>query len=381
MKKLIYLTNAMYYSDYEKMLKYVEKMPNPSNQNFHYRFISNLNDHYKVKVISQRPINHINCKLPAVLDEYNHNYYYPGFRLKPVIRNIELYKNSKEIIKSLKVTKDDFVFVDLLNLNLIHLAKFVKRKYKTRIIGILTDNPNNLSDAKKDYIKKIEESFNICDGFIFLTEHLNDYANPQNKPYTIINGVLSYTNLKADVESNFGDYIYFAGALFERYGIINLIESFLKVKTDWKLLIAGHGPLKEDIIHLAESHPRIEFLGSISPYKSLVFARDAKLLVNPRPYNEKLDKYSVPSKVIEYANTGKPVISTKHNQLEKVYGDSILWTNDKNEDLVKAIEEMLKHYDKHLEIAKIAKDRGEFAYGKKVFSQKIQDLLSSFETQ
>ena len=39
----------------KKLMKYVEVMPNPSNQNFHYRFITSLTEHFKVKVISQRP--------------------------------------------------------------------------------------------------------------------------------------------------------------------------------------------------------------------------------------------------------------------------------------------------------------------------------------
>jgi glycosyltransferase involved in cell wall biosynthesis len=380
MKKIIYLTNAMHYNDYEKLLKYVDKMPNPSNQNFHYRFIKNLEEHYKVKVISQRPVNHHNCGLPAMLYEMNHNFFYPGFSLNPLLRHFELYKSSKDIVKSLKITKDDTVFVDLLNRTLVRLAKWIKQKYKTKVIGILTDSPHNLSNVKESYIKKVEENFKICDGFVTLTEELNAYANKKLKPYTMINGVLSYTNINPTGEK-LGKYMYFAGALYSRYGVMDLIEAFIKIKTDWHLLIAGHGPLKDEIMHLADSHPRIDFLGEISPYKSLMYAKEAMVLVNPRPYNESLDRYSIPSKVIEYANTGRLVVSTKHSQLEKVYGDSVVWTGDRVEELKATLEKVIQNYEKFAPLGLKAKERGEEVYGKKVLNKKIDELLTKIEME
>ena len=83
---------------------------------------------------------------------------------------------------------------------------------------------------KKDYIKNVEAGFKLCDGFVFLTPGLCEYANKDNRPYTIINGVLSYTKIQSDLDNKFGKYIYFAGALYEKYGVNNLIESFLKLK-------------------------------------------------------------------------------------------------------------------------------------------------------
>ena len=375
MIKILYLTNAMHFNDFEKLMKYVVQMPNPSNQNFHYRFITTLNEHYKVKAISQRPLNHKNTNLNAVLDEIHHNFYYPGFRTKPLIRNLELYKNSKDIIRSLKITAGDYVFVDLLNLNLSHLARHVKNRYKTKVIGILSDNPHNLTGVKPDYIKDVEKSFKLCDGFICLTEELNAYANKNLKPFSIINGVLSYTKIKSDLDGKFGKYVYFAGALYEKYGVKNLIESFTKLKCDLRLVIAGHGPLSDEIALLAESHPRIDFVGAVSPYQSLMYANEAYINVNPRPFNEVLDKYSVPSNVIEFANTGRPVISCHHTLLKDVYKNNVCWCDDSVEGLENALRRVCEHYDDFLVKALKAKELGEEAYGKKEFSRKIELLL------
>lgn len=377
MKKIIYLTNAMHFNDFEKMMKFVETMPNPSNQNFHYRFITSLGEHYKVKVLSQRPLNKKNTRLSAVLDEFHHNFFYPGFHLNPLLRYLELYRNSKQIIHSLKVTKEDFVFVDLLNLNLVKLAKFVKRHYKTKVIGILTDNPHNLSNVKERYIENVEKGFNICDGYIFLTEDLNQYANVNKKPFTVISGVLSYTKIKSDLDDKFGKYLYFAGALYERYGVRNLLEAFLASKSDLRLVIAGHGPMKDEISLLAESHPRIDFLGAISPYQSLMYANEAYININPRPLDQSLDKYSVPSKVIEFVNTGKPVISCSHSLLKTIYQDNVYWAEDSVEGLTKAINEVSNHYPNYLTKAAIAKELGEKNFGKATFSSKIETLLTS----
>lgn len=377
MTKIIYLTNAMHFNDFEKMMKFVETSPNPSNQNFHYRFIKSLNGDYNLKVISQRPLNNKNSNLSAVLDEFHHNFYYPGFHLKPLVRNLDLYKNSIQIIRSLRVKKSDFVFVDLLNLNLTHLAKYMKNHYKTKIIGILTDNPHNLSDAKKSYVKKVEKSFAICDGFVFLTEGLATYANKNNKPYTIINGVISYTPIEDNLEDQFGKYIYFAGALYERYGVKNLIEAFLNLKTDLRLVIAGHGPLRQEIALLAESHPRIDFVGSISPYKSLVFANQAFININPRPFAEALDKYSVPSKVIEFVNTGRPLVSCHNSILENIYKDNVCWADDSVASLQAAIKSVYDNYADFEKKAQLARELGEKAFGKETFVSKIQTLIES----
>ncbi|HKM02576.1 MAG TPA: glycosyltransferase [Bacilli bacterium] len=379
MKQIIYLTNAMHFNDFEKLMKYVEVMPNPSNQNFHYRFITSLTEHFKVKVISQRPLNHKNTNLTFVPDEYNHNFYYPGFHIKPIIRNLDLYKNSKEVIGSLKITGDNIVFVDLLNLNLVHLAKYIKRRYKTKVVGILTDNPHNLSDAKKDYIKNVEAGFKLCDGFVFLTPGLCEYANKDNRPYTIINGVLSYTKIQSDLDDKFGKYIYFAGALYEKYGVNNLIESFLKLKKDIRLVIAGHGPLSNEISLLSESHPRIDFVGSVSPYKSLMYAQEAFININPRPFNEELDKYSIPSKVIEFVNTGRPLVSCHHTLLENIYKDNVVWVDDSIEGIKQALETIIDNPDRFMIKAKAAAELGEQAFGKKEFFSKISILIKKLE--
>jgi len=379
MKQIIYLTNAMHFNDFEKLMKYVEVMPNPSNQNFHYRFITSLTEHFKVKVISQRPLNHKNTSLTFVPDEYNHNFYYPGFHIKPIIRNLDLYKNSKEVIGSLKITGDNIVFVDLLNLNLVHLAKYIKRRYKTKVVGILTDNPHNLSDAHKDYIKNVEAGFKLCDGFVFLTPGLCEYANKDNRPYTIINGVLSYTKIQSDLDDKFGKYIYFAGALYEKYGVNNLIESFLKLKKDIRLVIAGHGPLSNEISLLSESHPRIDFVGSVSPYKSLMYAQEAFININPRPFNEELDKYSIPSKVIEFVNTGRPLVSCHHTLLENIYKDNVVWVDDSIEGIKQALETIIDTPDRFMIKAKAAAELGEQAFGKKEFFSKISILIKKLE--
>lgn len=371
----------MHFNDFEKMMKYVEVMPNPSNQNFHYRFITSLNEHYKVKVISQRPLNQKNTKLNAVLDEFHHNFYYPGFRTKPLVRNLELYKNSKEIIRSLKISSTDYVFVDLLNLNLVQLAKNVKRKYKTKVVGILSDNPHNLTNVKSNYIKKVEKGFKLCDGFVCLTSNLSEYANKSNKAYAVINGVLSYTKIKSEIDEKSGKYIYFAGALHEKYGVKNLINSFLKLKTDMRLVIAGHGPLSDEIALLSENHPRVDFIGSISPYKSLMYANEAYINVNPRPYNETLDKYSIPSKVIEFANTGRPTISCHHTTLKEIYKDSICWCEDSVDGLQIAIKTICDNYETYQKKALIAKDISEEHFGKKEFSRKIDQLLLNLDSK
>lgn len=378
--KIIYLTNAMLAKDFEKLIKYSKSMPNPSNQNFHSRFVSSLSTAFKVKVISQRPANHQNISLPSLDYAVSDNYYYPGFKTTKIIRNIELYNNSKQIVANLKVSKDDFVFVDLLNQNLTKLAKHIKKHYKTNVIGILTDNPSNLTGVKKDYVKAVLKDAQICDGFVCLTPKLNELINTDNKPFTLVPGVVSNDEVELDEKfMPLKPYIFFAGALYERYGIRNLVEAVINEKRDYKLVIAGHGPMSSQLAFLSQNHPRLIFLGAVKPLRTLAFAKNALINVNPRLYDQKLEDYSVPSKVIEYASTGVPLLSTRSNYLEKVYKNSVFWTNEDASSLRNAIDTILDNYQEAVDRAITAREISEIEFGNTALTNKIKELIEKLK--
>ena len=149
---------------------------------------------------------------------------------------------------------------------------------------------------------------------------------------------------KTSNEETHDEYAFFAGALYERYGVKNLIEIFKDKRIPLKLTIAGHGPLAEELRR--EHHPNIEFIGQVSPEVAFHLAQKAKILINPRPLDPQIDLYSVPSKVLDYINSETVTISTLNEEIKKLVGDTICWINDnEKETIIKAIRDVLKDYD------------------------------------
>jgi glycosyltransferase involved in cell wall biosynthesis len=186
-------------------------------------------------------------------------------------------------------------------------------------------------------------------------------------------GILDEEKLYPNVDED--KYIFFAGALYERYGVQILVDGFKKANVDAKLITAGQGPLSEYLATLADNNPRFVFLDVLSHEQIKQYEQHALLNINPRIFSEDLDKFSVPSKVIEYASSGRPTISTIHTGLRNIFNDSIYWldTIDKNV-LAKAINDVISDIDNATEKAKIAK---EIAY-KNFNAVKVVDDINKF---
>ncbi len=332
--KILYLTTARHPKDYANFLADNKTAPNPSNQNFHTKFINLLASSFELKVISTRPME----KSFFIKEERNDIYYYPGF-----INNVLLRRKSLiyPTIKEAKRFAPDIIFVDILNITLLSLAHKISKSLNIKVVGIITDNPFNITGTKKKYSENVFKLSRNCDGFLGLTSGLLELFKVTEKPHLVVPG---FINTKANNGEIHEDYAFFAGALYERYGVKNIIEAFKNEKMPLKLTIAGHGPLAEDLRR--NYHPNIEFIGHVSPEVAFHLAQKAKILINPRPLDPQIDLYSVPSKVLDYINSETVTISTLNEEIKKLVGNTICWLNDnETETIVKAVRDVLKDYD------------------------------------
>ena len=127
--------------------------------------------------------------------------------------------------------------------------------------------------------------------------------------------------------------------MFEKDGITDLINAFLSVKPSVDLLIAGHGPLANELS--SKNEKSLHFLGQVSKEDHLNYVAHAVAVINPRRYNPALDKVSVPSKVLEYIALAPIVVSSLSTPIKEAYGENILWL-DPSKDNREAIEEFLR---------------------------------------
>ena len=342
--KIIYLTNSMLPEDFDDLNASVKHKANPSNQNFHHRLIRAFAISYPVTVISYRPLAAYNDPpfLPYEWKKKNKIYYhYLPIHNKKFVKQTKIIDEGLKLISELTNRRQGdkpLLVVDAMNGTLRRLAKKASAKYHLKTLAVVTDHPLLLTGAKKRQASASIKDMQSFDYYIPLTEALDVLVNPHHKPHLNLPGI-------AEVRSAFSSYqrpyIFFAGALHERYGVHTLINAFMSTTYDVDLVIAGHGPdhfVKEAL----KKDPRIKFLGQLSQLETFNYEAGALINVNPRPYEKMLNAYSVPSKFFEYMTSGAPTMSTEHDFLTSKYPKLAIWAGKGSlSDLRMAIVEFM----------------------------------------
>ena len=361
--------------------------PNPSNQNFYNKLIKALGINNNVSVVCHRPFVKGMFKRKTSLEsdivmEGPVKYYLTS------IRSDKLYKllDEKRTIEKMAETaiehfvSHDFIIVtDTLRINLLRSARKIAKKYDCKVVGMLTDNPLNLSNGKtfvKKYIKNLGSSL---DGYLSLTDGLVTTYNPNVPSYVFEGLVTEESEGKKDPIFN---YFYFGGSLYERYGVKTLVDAFHKSNIKNKLVIAGTGPLEKYIEQMAEEDYRILYLSQLSKEKNIAYLRNSIANINPRPLNSEMDKESVPSKLLEYLSIGTPVISTKYPRLYALFKDDVSWIEGNDIESMKSALELYNTTNQEMYLKKAATARRkvfEF-YGLDVQAESIDHFLAAINS-
>ena len=352
MSRVIYLTNAVSQLMFTDYLKKWKVSPNLSNQNFHNKLIKAIAKFDKVDVVSIRPINSnfIDKKLPQLVeDEFNISWRYPKVSTSRVAKYLFLNKRIKKVLPNNE--KIEAILVDTLNMSLLKAANKIKKTYKCKIIGICTDNPNNISFTSSNYKNKLIKLGQSLDGYISLTSAISNLYNKANKPVLQIDGVSEeYESTSKPIINE--QYIYFGGSLMEEYGVYSLIEAYKCINPkDIKLVLCGHHVNINKLNSAIKDNKNIIYLGPVSYEDNLNLIKYSLFSINPRPINPKIDEYSIPSKTLECISLGVLNITVNNKLLKEHYDDCIIWAKSSSkEDLIDAI-------NKALSLSKIEKDR------------------------
>ena len=197
------------------------------------------------------------------------------------------------------------------------------KKRKIPVIMIVTDIPDFQFEPKA--AEKCNRMIKKADGFIFLTEQMNERLNTFQKPYIVLEGhsdaSLPAVDRAESYERKDGKkIILYAGSIKRLYGIQNLVEGFLEAKIpNVELHVYGDGDYREELETLAKENPSVRYMG-IRQNSEIVYAEQrVALLVNPRPSSPEYTKYSFPSNNMEYMVSGTPVLTTKLPGMPKEY--------------------------------------------------------------
>ena len=383
---VLVFTSAMIDSDFASYQEVAKIKPNPSNQNFYSKLIKTLAIRNNVSVVSHRPLVKGMFKQNAVFSDFaidgKTKYYYTynkcrkSFKILGEKRSIE--NSAKKAIEDF-VSNDFIIITDTLRLNLIKTAKKIAKQYGVKVIGMLTDNPFNLSSGGSFIKNSLRKEVSTLDGYLSLTQNLVIAFN-QHVPSYVFEGLV--TEEKEGKKDPIHNYFYFGGSLYERYGVKTLVDAFHDSNVNCKLVLAGSGPLDKYIEVMAEKDYRILYLSQISKEKNIAYMRNSIANINPRPLDKKLDEESVPSKLIEYLSIGTPVISTKYPKLYSLFKDDVTWID--GNDLI-SMKIALESYDiskqeEHLKKAATARRKVFEFYGLNVQAESIDHFLAEINS-
>lgn len=294
-----------------------------------------------------------------------------GFINLRFIRKISSIRNIYHtILKYVKKNKIKNIICYELSYDIDMAMKKIKKKLKDdiNIVVIIPDIPSiMLTYQKQNFLKKMlasrENNLNYYDGYVLLTSQMIDYLKlDHNKCYVMdalySNSVINFLNIKKIESKN--KTILYTGTLRKAFNIMQLVNAFRLIKTDFPITLelAGSGDCVQDILEISKIDNRIKYLGILDKEKIRERQYNATLLVNPRTAESADAKYSFPSKTIEYMLSGRPLIMSYLPGMDKKYFEYIFELDCSSaEAMAKSIEKVIRMDENELtNIGKMAKE-------------------------
>lgn len=264
----------------------------------------------------------------------------------PVFKNIVVFISAfcKSVFWALKGGRKNKIAVcDILNVSISAAAMLACKLTGVKVAAIVTDLPNLMVGGfrqdglkRRLYNKLTSILMQNYDGYIFLTEQMNQVVNIRRKPYIIMEGLVDVNMAAADncLENKLPEKILiYAGALFEKYGVKKLIDAFMRVDDPAaRLHIYGSGEMAKDMPDYIKKDNRIAYFGMVENQIVVQKQLEATLLVNPRPSDEEFTKYSFPSKNLEYMVSGTPILTTQLPGMPMEYNTFVYRFDDESVD-------------------------------------------------
>ena len=235
-----------------------------------------------------------------------------------------------------------FIICDAINNSPCYVSAILAKLFRIPAVAIVTDLPGMLG-VNRDPAKGIRRMQQF-DGYILLTEAMQQVVNPKSKPYMIMEGLCSPVIPKTPKNSEGNKskkIILYTGALWKHdAGIEYFVDGFLRAGIkDAELHFYGVGELVEWLKRIEKRHPNIKYKGVLPNDKIVEKQLEASLLVNPRPSGEEFCVYSFPSKTMEYMLSGTPVLMTRLPGVPAEYFDYVYTIDCESSD---GVSEVLK---------------------------------------
>uniref|UniRef100_A0ABX1PP40 Glycosyltransferase n=2 Tax=Aromatoleum anaerobium TaxID=182180 RepID=A0ABX1PP40_9RHOO len=282
--------------------------------------------------------------------------YSVGYLNLPVIKNIfKFVQLTRQIMKSISGDgPGSVVFVYSANLPYVAAAALAKRKRSDVklcvIVPDLPEHPGDCSWLYRAYLKWVEAPIfyrivQSVDAFVTLTDYMSNALGVPPERCVRVEGMFEFAKIVpgscCQPGGNSGKVILYTGTLDRRYGVVELIEAFKSIEDqDIELWICGGGSAVKDVLREARLDRRLKYLGLRDRSEVLELQRKADLLINPRNNKGTYNKFSFPSKLIEYMASGTPVLGYPLDGVPQEYY-MYIHSVEENESLTGAILRVL----------------------------------------
>jgi glycosyltransferase involved in cell wall biosynthesis len=242
-----------------------------------------------------------------------------GFFNLTIVKNLhKVILAVKSILKEMKSNPDQPQVLVCYSMHLPFLLAcyFVKLvKKDTHLCVIVPDLPEYMA-VRKGVTKFVFHMLSLvsysivskADSIVAITrEMLNKFDTGIKK--VVIEGIADkrYISLSETVQRK--KYFLYTGTLDRRYGIRNLLDSYVSSGIDdYELFICGDGDDRAYVEGVVAANANVKYFGQLDRDSVLALQRNAALLINPRDNDSEFTKYSFPSKIIEYMSSGVPVL-------------------------------------------------------------------------
>lgn len=244
--------------------------------------------------------------------------YLPRYANKRQNRLMTIFNACREIRAWKKAHPDGVLLCDII-LGELSIAVWLSSfGLKGKNYGLVTDVPGIRAGDQRRGLRALPKWIKnkmICiyDGYVFLTEKMNERLNRKNKPYVVVEGMVD--PLVCDVpnllENKHPESIcMMAGLLEDHFGVSALLHAFMKTSQPHaRLLFYGKGDAVARIEECARQDVRIQYCGELTNQRIVEEEKKATLLINPRPAEGEWTAYSFPSKNMEYMASGTPLVA------------------------------------------------------------------------
>lgn len=384
---IVYVSSATTKKTFFSLFDDYDKMPGQQIQKFHNLIMRGLvlND-TTVFAITAPPITRKNTRKILIRNpkeiENSIKYTYLPIINIPIIKNIfVIIMSFIKTVSMIHKNKEYVIVTDVLNISVSIGALIATKLFRRINIGIVTDLPVFLHKKDKSYIVRLNNwLINKYNAYILLTKEMSSILN-NSKKYIILEGLADIEQLGINKRHKISDtpkICMYAGGLYEKYGIMNLIQGFILADIPETLLhIYGNGDCKEKIIEISNNNANIKYFGTVPNDEIIKQEKNATLLINPRSTKDEFVKYSFPSKNIEYMLSGTAVLTTKLPGIPIEYFDYVYTIEDESaEKISEALINILKKNDDELLQKGLDAKKFVLKYkNNKIQSQKIINLI------